>query len=333
MRTAALAVTLVTVFAAGTAQDPDRAFIGTLLARYSPQPVGFQFGLIGDQQYSAEEEARFPDVLAAMNREPLAFVVHDGDFKGGAPCTDALFRSRYAVFDTSAHPFVFTPGDNDWTDCHRDDNGGFDPLERLDFLRRLFYAQPDRSIGRRTMPVTSQTTQRGFATYRENALWTLGDVVFATLHLVGSGNGTGRTAAGDAEARDRTRAAIAWTRTAFALGEQGGFRAVMLIAQANPRFDLAATAPAHRPFAEWTRILEAETRRFRGQVVLVHGDTHYFRIDKPLPMPAAPRSSGGPSLVNFTRVETFGPPDLHWIRARVVPGSRGVFVFEPELLP
>jgi hypothetical protein len=50
-------------------------------------------------------------------------------------------------------------------------------------------------------------------------------------------------------------------------------------------------------------------------------------------MPAAPRSSGGPSLANFTRVETFGPPDLHWIRARVVPGSRGVFVFEPEVLP
>jgi hypothetical protein len=332
MRLAA-AVALVLPLAVAAAQEPDRAFVDALLARYSPQPVAFQFALIGDQQYSAEEEARFPEVLAAMNREPLAFVVHDGDFKGGAPCTDQLFRSRHALFDTSAHPFVFTPGDNDWTDCHRDDNGRFDPLERLTFLRRLFYPQPDRSMGRRTMTLTSQAGQRGFETYRENALWALGDVVFATLHVVGSGNGTGRTAAGDTEAAERIRAAIAWMRTAFALGERGGFRAVMLITQANPRFELAPSAPAHRPFAEWTRVLERETREFRGQVVLVHGDTHYFRIDKPLPMPAAPRSSGGPSLANFTRIETFGPPDLHWIRARVVLGSRGVFVFEPEVLP
>ena len=333
MRLVATALALVSTLGLAAAQEPDRGLLDSLLARYSPQPVGFQFGLIGDQQYSAEEEARFPDVLRAMNSEPLAFVVHDGDFKGGAPCTDQLFRSRHALFDTSAHPFVFTPGDNDWTDCHRDDNGGFDPLERLAFLRRLFYAAPDRSMGRRTMSLTSQAGQRGFEMYRENAMWTLGEVVFATLHLVGSANGTGRTTAGDAEAMARTRAAIAWMRTAFAVATRGRFNALMLITQANPRFEVAPSAPAHRPFAEWTRVLEQETRAFRGPVVLVHGDTHYFRIDKPLPMPATARSSGGPSLANFTRVETFGPPDLHWIRVRVVPGSRSVFIFEPEVMP
>jgi hypothetical protein len=315
------------------AQDVDRAFVEALVARQTPRPLGFQFGLIGDQQYTAEEEARFPQVLEAMDREPLAFVVHDGDFKGGAPCTDQLFRSRHALFDRSAHPFVFTPGDNDWTDCHRDDNGRFDPLERLAFLRRLFYATPDRSMGRRTMALTSQRAQRGFEQFPENALWTLGEVVFATMHVVGSANGTGRTLAGDDEAVTRTRAAIAWMRTAFALATQGRFRAVMLITQANPRFDERPDAPPHRPFAEWTQVLEHETRAFAGQVVLVHGDTHYFRIDKPLPMPAGPRSSGHPSLANFTRVETFGPPDLHWVRVRVVPGSRAVFVFEPEVTP
>lgn len=287
--------------------------------------------MIGDQQYSPEEEARFPDVLRAMDREPLAFVVHDGDFKGGSPCTDDLFRSRLALFDTSAHPFVFTPGDNDWADCHRDDNGRFDPLERLALLRRLFYATPAVSLGRRKMALTSQVTSRGFELYRENALWTMGEVVFATMHIIGSANGTGRTAASDGEAAERTRAALAWIRTAFAVATTGQFKAVMLIMQANPRFDLPVDAPGHAPFAELTRLLEQQTRAFAGEVVLVHGDTHYFRIDKPLPMPARVRSSGAPSLANFTRVETFGPPDLHWIGVRVVPGRRGVFVFEPEI--
>lgn len=328
-----IAAVLVLAAVAASAQDHDPAFVDTLAARYAPQPVGFQFGLIGDQQYSADEEARFPEVLKAMDREPLAFVVHDGDFKGGAPCTDELFKNRYALFDSSAHPFVFTPGDNDWTDCHRDDNGRFEPLERLQFLRRLFYPAPEQSMGRRPMTLTSQASQRGYERYRENALWTLGEVVFATLHLVGSGNGTGRTPASDAEAAERTRAAIVWTRTAFALATRQAFKAVMLITQANPRFDVAPEAPSHRPFAEWTRVLEEQTRAFAGQVVLVHGDTHYFRIDKPLPMPAGPRSSGRPSLANFTRVETFGPPDLHWIRVRVSPGTRAVFVFEPEVTP
>jgi hypothetical protein len=325
------AVLVLAAAAVASAQGPDPAFLDTLAARYAPQPLGFQFGLVGDQQYSAEEEVRFSDVIKAMNREPLAFVVHDGDFKGGAPCTDELFKNRFALFDSSTHPFVFTPGDNDWTDCHRDDNGRFDPLERLDFLRRLFYPTPEQSMGRRRMALTSQASQRGFERYRENALWTLGDVVFTTVHIVGSGNGTGRTPAGDVEAAERTRAAIAWTRTTFALATRGGFKAVMLITQANPRFEVTPDAPVHRPFAEWTRVIEQETPAFAGPVVLVHGDTHYFRIDKPLPMPAGPRSSGRPSLANFTRVETFGPPDLHWIRVRVIPGSRAVFVFEPEV--
>jgi hypothetical protein len=328
MRRAAV-LPLFIATAALSAQGVDRAFVDALVAKHKPTPLTFQFALIGDQQYSAEEEQQFPLLLKAMEREPLAFIVHDGDFKGGSPCTDELFRSRFAQFDATAHPFIFTPGDNDWTDCHREDNGTFDPLERLAFLRRLFYATPEVSLGRRKLPLTSQTTQRGFELFRENALWTMGEVVFATFHIVGSYNGTGRTAASDEEAIVRTRAALMWIKTAFALATEGKFKAIMLITQANPRFDL--DPPGHPAFADVNRVLEQESRAFAGEVVFVHGDTHYFRIDKPLPMPARARSSGGPSLPNFTRVETFGPPDLHWIRVRVAPDNTAVFVFEPQI--
>ena len=80
----------------------------------------FTFGALGDTPYTRFEEAHFPGLLAGMNREDLAFVVHVGDFKSAsAPCSDELFRQRREWFDRVRHPFVFVPGDNEWTDCRR----------------------------------------------------------------------------------------------------------------------------------------------------------------------------------------------------------------------
>jgi hypothetical protein len=58
----------------------------------------------------------------------------------------------------------------------------------------------------------------------------------------------------------------------------------------------------------------------------VHGDTHYFRVDKPL----LDRTS---LLTNFTRLETFGSPHIHWVKVTVDPRSRNVFTFEPMIVP
>ena len=70
--------------------------------------------------------------------------------------------------------------------------------------------------------------------------------------------------------------------------------------------------------------------QFSGQVVLVHGDTHYFRIDKPLVVTEG--NPEGSRLENFTRVETFGPPDVHWIRATADPRDPMVFRFEQRIV-
>lgn len=325
------------VVAAGSVsaqQGGDSAVTAALVAKYKPTRTEFQFGLVGDQQYNAEQEARFPAVIRRMDREPLAFVAHDGDIKGGQRCTDDLYRDRLQLFQSSQHPFVYTPGDNDWTDCHSAGMGGYDPLERLARLRQLFYADPTQSLGRRKLSLTSQSEQARFQVFRENLLWAIGDVVFATVHAVGSNNGLGRNPEGDAEFRARNEANLSWLRTAFALARDGRFRALMLITQANPRFEFPPADPRRRGFADLVTVLEQETRAFGKPVVLVHGDTHYFRIDKPLPYVEGPRGSTAPPLLgNFTRVETFGPPDLHWIRVRVVPSNPNIFLFEPEVWP
>ena len=66
---------------------------------------------------------------------------------------------------------------------------------------------------------------------------------------------------------------------------------------------------------------------FGESVVYVHGDTHIFRVDKPLFGTTSRRS-----IENFTRVETFGHPNTHWVRAIVDPSDPNVFRFRPQLV-
>src|SRR5258708_14272110 len=107
-------------------------------AAQPPSPPAFAFGVMGDTPYNEREEPHFVQLIEQMNAAPLAFVVHVGDFKAGAhsPCSDALFAKRRAQFDSSRHPLVYTPGDNEWTDCRRVSNGHAAPIERLAALRR-----------------------------------------------------------------------------------------------------------------------------------------------------------------------------------------------------
>src|SRR5258708_17142215 len=118
------------------------ALLATGCAMQQVRPPAFAFGVMGDTPYSEREEPRFLEMVEQMNAAPLAFVVHVGDFKAGAnsPCSDALFAKRRAQFDSSHHPLVYTPGDNEWTDCRRASNGDGDPIERLAALRRVFFA-------------------------------------------------------------------------------------------------------------------------------------------------------------------------------------------------
>ncbi|MBI3533710.1 MAG: hypothetical protein HY068_14780 [Burkholderiales bacterium] len=117
--------------------------LATLAGTLAAQPVSF--GLFGDMPYSRWEREQLPALLNEMKREPLAFVVHDGDFKsGGTVCSDEVFLDMLGVFQSSYHPLVFVPGDNEWTDCHRKNNGSYDPLERLAKLREVCTAAAAR---------------------------------------------------------------------------------------------------------------------------------------------------------------------------------------------
>ena len=281
----------------------------------------FSFALIGDTPYGAEGELKFPNVIADINADrTLAFVAHDGDIKNGSSvCSDEMFANRLELFNSFAHPLIYIPGDNEWTDCHRANNGAYDPIERLAYLRSMFFPT-NESLGLPTL-----TLERQSADYPENVRWVVKNVMFAGLHVVGSNNNLGRDAAADLEYAARNAATLAWLRSTFAVASAQGHQAVMLVIQANPDFE---APPAQRTgFNDFIAALEAETLGFGRPVVLVHGDSHYFRIDKPLLATSTRRRIG-----NFTRVETFGANDNHWLRVSVNPTNPNVFVFDQRLV-
>lgn len=327
----------------------------TLQGESKSQGAGLEFALIGDMPYEARQEKDFANVMKEINAANLAFVVHNGDFwwdgiawkeetKGLPPCSDETFQDRLRLAQGSRHPFIFVPGDNDWTDCHRAKPQTYDPLERLEKLRQMFF-QGDQSLGQRTLRVTRQSGNPQYSHYRENVRWVHADVTFVTLHMVGSNNNLGRTPEMDREYAERNAANLAWMKEAFELARRTGSKAIMIIAQANPRFETTWPAtwqkrymldglkfdpPKERRatgFDEFLAALEKETLAFGKPVVYVHGDTHTFRVDKPLAGSTSRRM-----IENFTRVETIGYPDTHWIRVTINPEDPNVFSFRQEIV-
>jgi hypothetical protein len=177
------------------------------------------------------------------------------------------------------------------------------------------------------MTLVRQSADPQFALYRENVRWVEKNVMFIGLHVVGSNNNLGRTATADAEFAARNAANIDWLNDSFVLAAANQNRAVMVVIQANPNFELPATSPQRTGFNDFLTALQAATIAFGQPVVLVHGDSHYFRIDKPM---IGARS--GRRVENFTRVETFGELDNHWLHVTVSPNDPNVFGFAQRIV-
>lgn len=292
----------------------------------SAQPVAF--GLFGDTPYSAWERAQLPALIDEMDREDLAFVVHDGDIKsGGSVCSDAVLRDMLGVFQASKTPLVYVPGDNEWTDCHRKSNGGYDPLERLSKLRELFFSG-DSALGQRPLPLERQSRDPAFARYRENVRWQAGGALFVGLNLPGSENnyhGTTHNGGPVPEFVERSAANRAWLAQAFAQARAQKLAGILIVIQANPELDAFSAGHSRPGYQDFLTQLRQETQAFGGRVVLVHGDTHWQHIDQPM------LDATGKELVsNFTRVETFGAPFMGWIKATVDATDPQVFRFSPR---
>ena len=292
-------------------------------------PVGahddrYEIGLLGDMPYGDTGRAQYPNVIADINRHRLAFSAFDGDLKNGSERCDQspydLAAKSYASF---RDPLVYVPGDNEWTDCDRPSAGSYDPNNRLALVRKMF-ASTARSLGRRSLPLIRQS-----AAYPENIRWSAGRVTYIGLNVPGSDNNapqfdsTGKQVDGDAaEYAARNAADLAWLAQSFAAAKAAHAAAVMVVIQA----DMWATADPTAHYADTKVALARQVIAFGRPVVLVNGDTHVLRIDKPL------TDKAGNVLENFTRVQTFGSTQNHWVSATVDPRDPDVFTFHQHIV-
>ncbi|MEY4577613.1 MAG: hypothetical protein RL701_2316 [Pseudomonadota bacterium] len=307
-----------------------------------PSAKTTRIALIGDVPYRDRDIVKFDEVIREINSARLDFTLHTGDIKSGSSlCSDDLIRVRFDQLAQLQRPLVYTPGDNEWTDCHRPAAGGFNPNERLAKVRSLFFPSPGTTLGKQRLRVRSQSSEAAYKEFVENVRFVQNDVVFATVHVVGSNNGTalwagiGETAAAPVaerveEVKRRSAAAVAWIDATFDEAEQRGASGVLIAMQANPAFEAPTGDPLRVGFEEIIAKLTARTIKFARPVLVAHGDSHYQRFDKPLlgPTPA----DGLQRLEDFSRAENFGDLDVHWVELIVDARSPEVFRLVPHIV-
>jgi hypothetical protein len=254
----------------------------TTVAQAAPSPAApFRIGLIGDTGYNAEGERNFARVRASMNSSGLDFAVHDGDiWMGGTYCDDDRLRKVKAFFN-GFPSLVYAVGDNEWLDCAAGPNG------RLDAIRRVFFSEAE-SLGWSPIP------QRRQDNTPENARWERGGVVFATLNVPGpSGGGPAHTAN------------LAWLDKTFDRAREIKAPAVMIVWQDDPTDGSSPALVAK---------LKTRAAALKKPVMLVHGDTHRYKLDNPWK-----------DIRNITRLETFPTFTPEWVKLIVNPASPEVF--------
>jgi hypothetical protein len=337
----------------GSPRTSIAASVGTPIA-HSATPL--DIAVIGDTPYGDAAIALFPKMVSAIDADPkVREVVHVGDFKSGSElCSDARFQISTDLFNTFKDPMIYAIGDNEWTDCNRANNGGYNPLERLAKVREEFFPVPGQVLGGRGKAVEAQQN------FPENQLWVESRVTFAVLHILGSNNGLDKwfgdrningvpapetAAEGEsrmAEVAARQVANIAWLEHAFATAKAQGSVGIVLFYQADlwsPADRAAgATFTAHQ---RWVERLSQLASTFNGKVLLVSGDSHDYRVDPGVPWMST--YYGVPSPQNVTQIivdrsiespaEDAGPPSvIEWLRLHVDPRSPDVFSWEQVII-
>ena len=309
----------------------------------------YTVAVIGDIPYGPQKLAELPDLIALMNSDPkVDLVAHLGDIKAGSnsPCTDDYFSMIRTLFDTFKDPLVYTPGDNEWVDCHvaSKNNGLYTPTERLQAVRALFFPVPGQTLGGRKKQVLTEADDPANSAFVENVMWMESQVVFATLNLQGSNDDLapwGAPLPADAssypsqaeERASRVQANSAWLDRAFALAAANDAAGVVLLFQA----DMWDATSALSGFDGIVRQIGLLARDFGKPVLLLEGDSHSFRVDQPYTTssPLYGLHPAAPVAPNVTRIVVEGSAAgrTEYLRLAIDPKASAGSLFTWERVP
>jgi hypothetical protein len=289
--------------------------------------------MYGDAPYGTTptDTAQFlatPAFIGSVNADPdVSRVVHVGDLHSGQQfCTEAYDWSVAGLWLKYQDPVVYTPGDNEWVDCHKPAEGGGtfnattgqidyvtdpvtgqpvdyakgDPAANLDLVRSIFFPTPGEALGGGKLRLQAQAEQydRAYpsdAKYVENVMWQEKDTLFVTLNIPGGSNNDTDpwyktptlSAAQQQEVAERSGADLRWLDRAFATAAHDKARSVVIIEQAD-MWDLDGKAPSHiAGYHQFVDSIAQHTAAFGKPVLLFNGDSHTYRSDNPL-SPSAP---------------------------------------------
>jgi len=285
----------------------------------APGRDAVSFIVVGDTPYGPEDEAMLDDALPLIKASRTPFVIHLGDYKGGAaPCTDdhdAAFAGLIDALDPT--PVFYTPGDNEWTDCDRNEDAGtgrpYSDLDRLDKIRTQFFSGPPAGLD--DPDAAAALGYRRQDALVENATWVHDRVRFLTVHVVGTNNGrnwvVGDSLLRASEAVDQRDAAnLDWIAAGFDAARRERARAVIVAMQGDP-VQVARQAQgkpcgvdgAERVRADGKQVcdgfialrrrLRDEAMTFDGPVLVMHGDTAPFTLNQDF------LGDGAPNLWRF----------------------------------
>jgi hypothetical protein len=291
-----------------------------------PRSAPLTLAVYGDSPYGTSptdtsQLTATPTFIAAINADPdVNLVTHIGDIHSGKQyCTRAYDQSVYDLWSKFADPLVYTPGDNETTDCHKVAEGGGaynpttqtidyvldangdpvdyakgDPVANLDLVRSTFFAHPGLTLGARKKIVLSQSfaydrrhpADRKFV---ENVLWYQAGVVFVTINLPGGSNNDtdvwyGAPTESPAQTRareERTGADLRWLDTAFSLAKLSNAKGVLIGAQAD-MWDPEKGAAHQAGYEPFVQSVASHTSDLGKPVLMVNGDSHVYRSDNPL---------------------------------------------------
>lgn len=304
-----------------------------------------KFIVLGDIPYGADQAQTLESHIGPAIRDGgYPFVVHYGDIRAGYESCDGLFPPNRDYKPTTEHQrdliygllpgaVFYSPGDNDWTDCDRKGRG--DALKSLKEVRSVFFTSANNLPNVSTWKVKRQDR------YPENARWEYNDLLFATLHIVGSDNGryeiipeddaNVKATLDEVDARDEANRK--WLDEAFSHAKTGSIKALVLFMQADPgeiepyrwkddegipltkeEFERKRQLPCSETvrvvcnaFLKFLHHLTDGANDLNKPVLLVHGSTNKFCLDK---------GFGGWQAKKLWRLN--GPGDFVTIDAAVV---------------
>ena len=286
----------------------------------------FTFVALGDTTYDVPADyPLYRDLIAAINETAPKFSIHIGDTKGWGDCGDEFQLSQKELFDTFASPVVYAFGNNEWSECWRENRGSLDPVVVLQSMRRIFFSEA-QSLGATRMPLIRQSDVSEFKDHAENVRWSTEQVTFATLNVVGDNNNQLlRDEHLWREFVDREKANVAWIDAAFESATTAKHKAIVIAMHSEIFGDLGRMEDG--PFYPVLQAITKGAAAFSGQTLVVHGHEHAFTVDRPLYVwdDDATTMTGQ----NLTRLQVFGWPDMKAVRVSVNTDTPWVFGFEP----